>query len=252
MFVDADDTIETGLATALAFAQNTFVDMLWCQWRKQKDNSEFELVKSDFEYSKIISGIDFCEHYYDMMVHGAPWSYLIKKSYIDSLGIAFVEDRRMEDTDWVEKHLFYCNSFSCSQSIIYSYFNNEESTMHSFNADKDADALMYSIRRMQFADIVASSAKQFSNRIYEYASNQISRIFSFRHLTRYNAKSIYTLFTKSLDPDTESYLSQHECFHKWPHFTRLCIKHSLVICAIISIIHPFAKIARSIYRFLFI
>lgn len=252
MLVDADDTVEAGLSKALDYAKNTLVDMLWCQWRKQKVNGEFELVTSSFEYSRIVSGFDFCEHYYDMMVYGSPCTYLIKKSYIHSLGIKFVEDRRMEDVDWTEKYLFYSNSFSCSQSIVYSYYYNEESTMHSFNAERDADALMYSIRRMQFADVIINScAKQFSSKIIEYSSNWICRILSFRHLTRHNAKSIYTLF-KCLDSGSLSYLSNHKCFHRWPSFTRLCIKYPILICSIIVLVHPCAKIARYIYRSFFI
>lgn len=244
MFVDADDTVEAGISVALDNANSLQADMLWCQWRRQiKPNGEFEVVKSTIDYDTILKGIDFCERYYDMMVYGGPCTYLYKSSFLNSLNIAFVEDRRMEDVDWVEKHLFYCQRLACSHAIIYSYFHNEGSTLHSFSAERDADTLMYCIRRLQFADIVEPLAGSFSKRVREYAFGWINYVFSFRHMTRHNARSLFSLY-QNLEKGSLSYLRKYD----WKLYTRLCITRPILTSIMIAFVSPFARVARIIHH----
>ena len=244
MFVDADDIVEAEISDALEKAFSLRVDMLWCQWRRQvKPNGEFEVVKSTMDYDAIIKGLDFCERYYDMMIYGGPCTYLYKSSFLNSLNIAFVEDRRMEDVDWVEKHLFYCQQIACCRAIVYSYFYNEGSTLHSFSAERDADTIMYCIRRLQFADKVESLAGLFSNKVKEYSFGWINYVFSFRHMTRHNAGSLYSLY-RNLEKGSLSYLRKYH----WKFYTRFCITYPLLTSILMTFISPIASMARFIHH----
>ena len=244
MFVDADDTVEAGISVALENASSLQVDMLWCQWRRQsKPNGEFELVESTMDYKTILNGIEFCDRYYEMMVYGGPCTYLYSSSFLNSLDIAFVEDRRMEDVDWVEKHLFYCKRLACTQAVVYSYFYSEGSTLHSFSAERDADTIMYCIRRLQFADKVESPAGNFSFKVKEYSFGWINYVFSFRHMTRHNARSLYSLY-RNLEKGSLSYL----CKYDWRLYTRLCITHPILTNIMIAFVSPFARVARIIHH----
>lgn len=245
MFVDADDTVECGLPEALDFVSTTPVDMLWCRWLHQSSpNGEFKQMKGTCPNNTILSGISFCEHYYDMIVYGGPCTYLISRAYLNSIGIPFVEDRMMEDVDWIEKHLFYCDRFACSDAVIYSYFYNEGSTIHSFSAERDADTLMYCIRRLRFAEQVESLAKVFSNKVKQYAFGWINYVFSFRHLSRHSARSITKIY-KNIGYDSLSFLSGFE----WPQsFTHTCISHPILIMCLMGIIHPFRELVSITYR----
>ena len=246
MFVDADDTVESGLPDALSVAKTTAVDMLWCQWRRQnKPNGAFELVTSKLCCDTILSGPLFCEKYYDMMVYGSSWTYLIRRDFILETGIPFVEDRMLEDVDWIEKHLFYCDRITCSESTIYSYYYNEGSIIHSFSAQRYADTLMYCIRRLQFAEKIESLANCFSERVKQYCFGTVNVVFSFRHVSNHSSKSIIKIY-KDIGKESLAYLSKF----KWSHpFTHICITHPHFIVCLMALIHPFSELARRVYHY---
>lgn len=245
MFVDADDTVESGIPKALDYVSNTPIDMLWCKWSLQSSpDGVFKEMEGSCPYDTILSGTSFCNQYYDMMIYGGPCTYLIRRAYINTLGIPFVEDRMMEDVDWVEKHLFHCSSFACYNTKIYSYFFNEGSTLHSFSAKRDADTLMYCIRRLYFAEQVESMANCFSDKVKQYAFGWINYVLSFRHLSRHSVRSINKIY-KDIGEDSLSFLSRF----KWPHtFTHFCITYPNLIVCLMGIIHPFCELARIMYR----
>jgi len=62
---------------------------------------------------------DFAEHYYETVINTCPISYLWHRDYLLQKGVPFVEDRQMEDFDFIEQNVYNANTIAYSTAIVY-------------------------------------------------------------------------------------------------------------------------------------
>ncbi|WP_299117071.1 glycosyltransferase [uncultured Winogradskyella sp.] len=96
-FIDPDDYLAPGvLKTLLNVAKNNSLDILTFISQPTRDSKLYNECP-DFEgveRSKVYSGIEYIAHY---PFQNEVWWYLIKRSFIQTAKITFIEDRWMED-----------------------------------------------------------------------------------------------------------------------------------------------------------
>lgn len=242
-FIDADDTVESGFVSALDYAVGSNVDILVCRIQEQlAADSGFFVKENNVPIHKRYSGRSFCEEYYNSSLFGAFSHYLINNSFIHKTNRLFAEGVLYEDLDWVEYHLYSCESIEYDPSIIYSYYYTPSSVLHSKGGPKDVDALLLCCRRIQFAQHVKEESPSFFNAIIP-VSDWISTMLSFRRLSRYSHSDLLHI-KASLGPEAISLVRSL----KLPGFPGFFINYPQFATVLISIIHPFSEAARSLFH----
>lgn len=240
MFVDADDIVEPGVHNALRQAVALDADILFCNYLWMHPDNIAERRQLQLRDGSIYAGTDFCERFYDTTINTCPIAYLWKRTYLCSSGIEFVEDRRMEDYDFIETNLFNAKRVGYSSSVIYRVmsFENLSSTTHSFSYDTEADWVHVAYRRMKFAEAVALSAPSFSERIIAQSRDFVCHRLTFRNLLHLPSGDIKKFYER-LGCDARFFLLWRG---PWPFFSYVCLKYPYIVTAIYNIEKKLARL----------
>ena len=241
MFVDADDEVGVGLKNALSNVVGTGIDILSCRFQKQREfNSEFYLASlNTLEKQRTVNGKVYCQKYYRANDHMG--AYLFRGGYLKRMQHPFVEGLIFEDMDWVEYHVYHCDTIRYDDSVIYSNYATPGSILHSLNFTKDADVVLFCYRRLCFAKSVEDVAPQLYQKVFPFFS-WVPQTFSFRHMTRHTRKSARRLF----DTIGSEALSFFEDNYQWKGFNRICVKHPSLAVLIVAVVHPITHFGRTI------
>jgi len=167
-FVDSDDTVEPGLSKALDFAEKSKVDVLFCDifWMYSYEHIETRSI-INLTNESIMSGRVFAEKYYDTTLNTCPVSYLWRKEYLMENRHFFIEDRRMEDYDFIEKNIYFANKIGYCASIIYRVrtFENPMSTTHCISYETQADWIHSAFRRLIFCETIEHASPSYAGKI---------------------------------------------------------------------------------------
>ena len=241
MFVDADDEVEIGLKNALSYVVSVGVDILLCGYQKQHEfNAEFRVASPNaLEKHRTLSGKKYCQNYY--RTSDGLFTCLFRSNYLKKMNHPFVEGLIFEDMDWVEYHVYHCETIQYDESVIYSNYATPGSILHSIDLTKDADIVLFCYRRLRFAKSVEDVAPQFYPKVFPVFS-WVPQTFSFRHMTRHTGKSARRLF----DTIGSEALSFFEDNYQWKGFNRICVKHPSLAVLIVAVVHPITHFGRTI------
>ena len=242
LFLDADDTAESGVVDALSYALEKGVDMLLCHRYDQRTfNGAFNNVQIEMPLHQPFTGKTFLDRYYVYDTMGSCSSYLYKTSYLKELGHDFEEGLYFEDVDWVEHVVYHCPCLEYDTSIIFSYYSTPGSILHSMNITKEADVVLYCCRRMSFGYSVREEAPQFYRKMVAL-KDWIESTIQFRHLTTFDRKSIHFFFDRIARHQGFDWLRQLE----WKGFPKLFAFHPRMALALIDICRPPLWVGRKI------
>ena len=240
MFVDADDEVGVGLKSALSYVVGTGIDILSCRFQKQRVfNSRFYLASLNvLEKHRTVNGEEYCQKYYRANDHMG--AYLFRSGYLKMMQYPFVEGLIFEDMDWVEYHVYHCDTIQYDDSIVYSNYATPGSILHSINLAKDADIVLFCYRRLCFAKSVEDVAPQLYQNVFPFFS-WVPQTFSFRHMTRHTRKSARQMF----DTIGNEALSFYKVNYQWKGFNRICVKHPSFAVFIVAVLHPITHFGRT-------
>lgn len=187
------------------------------------------------------SGRVFLDKYYVVGTMGSCSSYLYKNSFLKRLGYPFVDGLFFEDVDWVEHVLFYCPVIEYDSSVIFSYYSNPESVLHTMNITKEADIILYCCRRMEFAHSVRNEAPRFYKNSLSH-QGWIASIINFRHLTTFDLPSLRFFCDRIQAHQGFAWLRQLE----WKGFARMFVFHPGRALTLIAVCRPPLRVGRRI------
>lgn len=248
MYVDADDLVENGVAVAIKQAEILNVDVLFCNYKWMYSDTEVELRSLPLENECITSGRDFAEYYYDMIVNTCPINYIWNRKYLLNGGIWFVEDRQMEDFDYIEQNVYNADRVGYSTEVVYKVltYSNKQSTTHTFNYKTAADWVHVSYRRLLFCDTIREHSPLFCAKIESQCKAFVSSSFSFRRVSRFSPFA-FRKFLVRVGKNEIEYLYDYE---RWAAFTRTCLKYPNVIIILLCLIYPVASLGRMVVQLL--
>ena len=241
--VDSDDLVTPGLTKALDDALHTNVDIMHCGMIIQRNHMD-NVVVSNAPKNQILTMHEFLENWHTVETCQSPCAYLYKNELFQQSNIPFVEGKRLEDTDWVEKNLYAAENIMCIDDVIYTYKENANSTMHTTKYDTCADWWHFSYRRWMFADKIQNDAPQYAKRLKEAAISGVQANTTFRRLTRFSAMD-YLRIRKRCGNDCLNYLSY---LHKRTGFTNCVINMPIFTFATLLVACPIAKLGRIIVQ----
>lgn len=246
MFVDADDKVENGVPAALELAIRKKIDALFCNYIWMYSNNNEELRKMPLDNGFVTSGRDFAEHYYETVINTCPISYLWRREYLLQKGTPFIEDRQMEDFDFIEINVYHAETIGYSTAIIYRVltYENLSSTTHTMSYKTVADWTHVGYRRMKFCEMIQQEAPTFCRNIISQSRCFIGSSLSFRRLTRFSSLDVKRIFDRVGEMEMAYFYKQGG----WSFFNQLCMKYSALAITIIAITHPVAELGRLIVQ----
>lgn len=240
--VDSDDLVAPGLIKALDYALHTNVDIAHCGMIIQRNHMD-NVVVSNAPKNNVLTMHEFLENWHTVETCQSPCAYLYKNELLQQSNTPFVEGKRLEDTDWVEKNLYVARSIMCTDKIIYVYKENIASTMHTTKYDTCADWWHFSYRRLMFADKIFNTSPQYAIRLKEAAISGVKSNTTLRRLTRFSALD-YLRIRKRCGNEC----IKHLALLKWAGFTNFVINMPIFTFATLLIACPIAKIGRIIVQ----
>lgn len=243
MFVDADDMVEEGVQLALKKVYELDIEVLACNYKMFIN--EYLLYRSlpvEVE-GRIFSGHDFLENVYDVIVNTSPLSYLWKRNFLIYNNIPFVENRRMEDIDWIEKNLFHASRISYLNTFVYVVIGQPNSTTRTFNVGTVADWIHLCCRRFQFAEQHQHDLPLFYEKVLSDNARFVNNNTSLRLLSNFTPKQVCDIYN-NLGKDALQTLRRH--ITSWQ--TMIFVHCPFVEVGIIFILYPLTSIGRKIYR----
>ncbi len=244
MFVDADDIVEKAVPIALKQAVSLNVDILAC-------NYDFAIIENAIDHrklpiaweGKVLSGKQFMEDVYDVIFNTCPINYLWRRNFLIETNIPFVEDRRMEDIDWIEKNMFYSKRVSYLSKCIYTVIGQPYSTTRTTNVGTIADWINFSHRRLSFAEQHKEELPYFYQKVLDDTPRFVYNNTRIRLLSNYSPREVNMIY-KFIGNDALQTLRHY----RWNMPTKMFINFPLAERILLAFLYPIAQIGRIVIR----
>ena len=246
MFVDADDMVEEGVPQAVRQIETLQVDVLFCNYLWMYSQTDIERRKMSLQDGYVTSGRDFCELYFDTITNSCPISYIWRKDYLLEKGVFFLEDRRMEDFDWIERNVYQAKRIGYSEALIYRVmtFENLNSTTHTVSPETSADWAHVGYRRMLFCDEIRKEAPRFAEKIEFQSRCFVANIMKVRNFTKFSPRGIIQL-KRRVGQNAFDYLLAKG---GWSIQTQLCMRYIEAFVLLNCAMYPVALYGRSMVQ----
>ena len=224
VFLDSDDEIVSGVLPALSLARKNDLDMVVMRYEKVSSEGVLER-ESVLPYAsdKIFTGIAFQTEYPYMCT--APWAYIYRRSFLNSVNYPFAEDVVYEDSDFVNVHLFNSVRMAYSNECGYRLWSNLLSTTHTTSFKHVCDYAILGTRMLSFYQQLEDKHSPYAYSILEGGSYNI--MCSCKNLFKLKSFSDVCSFYRRFDlfADRSALLSYTEPAYCWNRWTRFCMKH---------------------------
>lgn len=219
--VGGDDLIEEGIIASVNQNLKDNVDVSLDTCAQQLENGEIQLMTPTDCTEFPMSGKEFCEKVFKTSPEfGGSQFYLWKTDFLRSAEHPFVEEKKMEDTDWVEYHLPLANRIGYNTKSKYVYVFNPDSQVHKLSVTTLADFVLQCYRRLEMSKIYQEELPIYAEKIRSASDYRIANFLRYRNLTKFST-SDYVVLYKRLGDDVRRKLSQYE----YPRFTKLFLRH---------------------------
>lgn len=240
-FIDADDIVLSGMVSAYMVAQQTDADMVYTYMEIEHPCGNLLHSLSDVP-TKILSGAQFGETYCVEGVFYYPPSYLYKKTFLEKIGIRFIENRQHEDRDWLASILVRATSVAVCPQVAYRYTCNPNSTCRAPRYSTIFDHVASGIRHIRLSEDLADTCPNLSKTLYAFGQDEIYKSLRFRNLTKYSWTDNKHLYDeqhlKPLLADVKHLLPT------LPKEIRMVVNMPAVTSAFLCIAHPVTKVIR--------
>ena len=242
MFVDADDTVTTGVYNVFNFAKDNNLDAALGILALVENGQVVSLIETPMQDKEILSGRDFAEKYFSTSVNNYPVIYVWKKQYLLDTNRPFEEDRRYEDGDWCDKNAYFCKSIGFVKQIIYHYHHaeNVNATSRTTSTDTLGDWVNMAYRQWVFAEEIKDDAPLFYDKLVYSCRYIVNGHFSFRRLSRFTPSQVKEIFER-VGKKALNYLSAKG---GWARFPTLCFRAPIIVIGIIIVAYPLATAGR--------
>ena len=242
--VDGDDLVGDGIIDTLnqCLAQKVDASINTSQFEAADGSLRPMPVPTDRQFP--MSAVDFCEKVLtDDPIFGGTQFYMWRREFLHEVNHPFVEDLKMEDTDWIEYHLYKAKTIGCSRYMTYTYLYNENSQLHLMSVTTTADAILQSYRRLDGCKMYRATLPHFVS-VIEYASHcRVANCLRYRNLSKFQGGDFLTLYNRIGD-EVRKELSQYN----YPRLARLFLRHKYITLAFLWSTVWTAHVGRFIVR----
>ena len=240
VFVDSDDEIAKGVLRAAKLAEEKDLDMSVFRYLRIEDGQKKEVDNSlPYDQDTVFTGIEMQTKF--PFLATSVWTYLFRKSFLESVDYPFAEDVLFEDADFVNVHLYHAKRIAYTNECGYVYYNNAASITHTISYLHLADYVLLGTRMLSFYENLEDKTSRYAKSILEGGSFNVMKAFS--RLYRLNSHNEVRAFYDRLDAkyNRKQLLGYREPAYCWTPWTRFCLKYRELTIAVMAIVIPLAK-----------
>lgn len=245
-FVDGDDIVLSGIATAIEIAKQSEADMVYCSTIHEKSDTDAIEVGIPLSEGECMNGKEFCEKYYNEGVFWYPWGFLIKKSFLLNLNYPFVEDRQCEDRDWMAYVLSSAHVVANSKVPMYRYVHNPDSTCRALKYTMVFDHTASGIRHIRLSHAMKNKCPNLSKTLQMFGIDEIYKSLRLRNLSKFSLSDIWQLYDenhlKPFIPELKELLKTEN----FPFAVHVVTQYHLFEILLLVCARPLAHIGRTI------
>lgn len=222
--VDGDDIVGDEIVKTLNQCMEDKVDVSINTSQYEDSKGIMHPMPIDTTLTFPMSAKEFCEKVFnDDPIFGGTQFYMWRREFLINENHQFVEDLKMEDTDWVEYHLYKAKTIGCSKFLTYTYLYNENSQLHLTSVTTTSDAILQSYRRLEGCKVYGDTLPNFVKVICFASHCRIASSLRYRNLSKFFGLDFIVLYNRVGD-SVRKELSIHS-YHFWAN---LFLRHKLI------------------------
>lgn len=242
--VDGDDVVGDGIIDTLNQCMKDGVDVsINASQFEAEDGSLYPMtISTNLEFP--MSSNEFCEKVFTCdPIFGGTQFYMWRREFLLRVDHPFVEELKMEDTDWIEYHLPLAKNIGCSGHITYCYLYNVNSQVHNPSISTLTDFVLQSYRRLLVSQLYKTQQPKYAERIKEASIRRVSSLLRYKHLTKFANKD-YAFIYRRIGFDVRKGLSEYS----FPAFTNLCLMYKYLTLFVLYGTSWIVRLGRNITR----
>lgn len=194
--VDGDDVVEDEIIETLnqCLKDNVDVSINASQCEDAKGVMHPMIVETGWAFP--MSAKNFCENVFNYdPIFGGTQFYMWRREFLIKENHPFVEDLKMEDTDWIEFHLYKAKTIGYSRFLTYTYLYNENSQVHLMSATTTSDMILQCYRRLEGCKAY-DNFPNYVNVISCSCHSRVASMLRYRNLSNFFCKDFVVMYER--------------------------------------------------------
>ncbi len=244
--VDGDDIVGDEIVKTLNQCMEDKVDVSinTSQYEDSKGIMHPMIVETTLTFP--MSANDFCEKVFNYdPIFGGTQFYMWSRDFLKKENHPFVEDLKMEDTDWIEYHLYKAKTIGRSRFLTYTYLYNENSQVHLMSATTTSDMILQCYRRLEGCKVYKDSLTNYVNVISCSCHSRVANALRYRYLSNFSYKD-YVVMYERIGDLARNKLSVNS-YHFWAN---MFLRHKYITLILLWCTVWMAHVGRYVVRFI--
>lgn len=149
-FVDSDDYISPYMYEIMLKYMNADIDIVECSYTNVYSDDYFEMnkINSNILFEQYDASMAMEEHLKDTKFRQLIWNKVFRKSVTKE--VRFPEGKGIDDEFWTYKAIGNSRKLSIINAVLYAYRQQENSVMHTINADNRIRTVIAKVERHEY------------------------------------------------------------------------------------------------------
>ena len=230
-FVDSDDEVGPGIVEAIRMMGDRNLDMVVMRVEMFSEAGQIVDVKSlPYGHEDVFEGTRLMTEHPFWMTQ--VWANIYRRSFMKEVGYPFVEGLFMEDTDFVNTHLYQAGRVAYCDQCGYRYHESPGSITRTRGFKQLAGDILMGTRLLALFERMEDKTTSYARSVWEFGSSSLVKCF--RQLVRQRSlkdvRAIYNMVDTRVDRKSFLKYIRPTCF--WNGWTRFCLKHRVMAIGI--------------------
>ena len=244
-FVDSDDEVVPGMACAMKMMEESELDMIAMRVEILPEEGESADQRTlPYSPGEVFKGTQLMTEHPFWMTQ--VWANLYRRSFLEEVNYPFVEGLFMEDTDFVNTHLYRAGRVAYCDQCGYRYHETTGSITRTRGYRQLAGDILMGGRLLDLYERMEDKTSPWAQSVLEVGSCSLTKCF--RQLVRQpsvtEVRSVYNMIDSRVDRKT--FLKYIEPTTFWNFWTRFCLKHRVMATGIARVVSAGLKLRRKL------
>ena len=244
-FVDVDDEVRPGIVEALMRMEEKNLDMVAMRVEILLETGESVDQKSlPYGPEEVFKGTQLMTEHPFWMTQ--VWANIYRRSFMADVNYPFVEGLFMEDTDFVNTHLYQAGRVAYCDQCGYRYHETPGSISRTHGFKQLAGDILMGGRLLALYERMEDKSSPWAPSVLEVGSCSMTKCF--RQLVRQpsvtEVRAVYNMIDTRVD--RKSFLKYIEPTTFWNFWTRFCLKHRLIATGIARVVSSGLNLRRKL------
>ena len=223
-FVDGDDEVKSGIVYALKRMEEENLDMIAMRVEILPEEGESAEQRAlPYGPGEVFKGTQLMTEHPFWMTQ--VWVNLYRQSFLEEVNYPFVEGLFMEDTDFVNTHLYRASRVAYCDQCGYRYHETPGSITRSRGYRQLAGDILMGTRLLSLYERMEDKTSPWAQSVLEVGGCSLTKCF--RQLVRQPSvaemRAVYNMIDTRVD--RKSFLKYIKPISFWNSWTRFCLKH---------------------------